>query len=136
MRYILGVEINTMRYISLQKYNMEYAGKLVNPRLFYNPDNTVAIFDDEDEDIWQYVKENGEKLKEGNFFMNEENQNVISEYLKANPKETLKVSDEVISGPELSKNKKEIQKLLKELGEKPPAAKVSAALIKLLNILS
>jgi hypothetical protein len=123
-----------MRYINLHKYNTEFAGKIKNPRIFYNPDNTVAIFDEQDSDVWGYIVQNGEKLKEASFFMNDENYESIVQFLKENPIEPeteLRIKDSVDD----LKQRQKIKGILDGLGKKPTAAKVALALTELLKAL-
>lgn len=125
-----------MRYVSLQKWNMEYAGKLPNPRLFYNPDNSVAIFDAGDEDVWEYILEHGERLKETQFYMNQGNYEAIQEYLRNNKKEVAAPEKAVsVEEPKKALDKNKVKELLESL-EKPTVAKVAEALKEVISALS
>lgn len=126
-----------MRYVSIQKWNQEYAGKIREPRLFYNPDNSVAIFDEADNAVWDYILEHGVKLKENGFVMNEENYQAIVEYLKANPKENKEVAaaKEAPAEAKPTISKEKAKAILKDL-EKPTVAKVADALKQVVKLLS
>ncbi len=127
-----------MRYINLHKYNTEFAGKTKDLKIFYNPDNTVAIFDEGDERVWDYIIKNGEKLKESRFFMNEENYESIQKYIVDGESEitdTTEIRAEAIEELD-NDNKKRIAQILKKLGENATLPKVRTALTDLLKVLS
>ena len=125
-----------MKYISLQTYNNEFHPKEQKLRLFYNPDNSVAIFEDADLDLWQYVLNKGLALKEAGFTMNPGNAESIRQYLSEQPipLDELKIVTEK-NKPAPLFSKKEYSEIEEELNSKPSAAKLAAILKQVLAAL-
>jgi hypothetical protein len=89
---------NLMKYYSLFQYNNEYLGKVGAPKpyVYFNPDNSVAVFEEGDKDLYDYILERAEKLKNSHFFMNPENEATLRDFLINNPKEEVKEASEEI----------------------------------------
>ena len=59
-----------MRYLTYQAYNSEFISKGQKAKAYFNPDNSVAIFQEEDEIVRLWVNKNAAKLKGNNFYLN------------------------------------------------------------------
>jgi hypothetical protein len=132
-----------MKYINLQTYNQNFLAKGVKPHIFFNPDNSVAIFEEADEEIRKYVWEKGEALKIAGFYMNPGTEQTIREYLTAEAEKNavvkesqletgVNVFDSAKKKPLLSKA--EAIAMLEEL-EKPTVAKLSEIIKKIITVL-
>lgn len=99
-----------MKYIKLLTYNQEYLGKVPGKRVYFNPDNSVAIFEDQDERVLQYVLEHVEKLRNQNFTMNQTNYEKILDFLN---------SPQDIVEPQTEEKEITIEEKLNILEEKP-----------------
>jgi hypothetical protein len=140
-----------MKYISLQKYDQEFSGQGVKYRLFYNPNDTVAIFEPGfDDDIWPYIMEKGFALKESGFIMNAENAAIIREFIaqqkgEKEVLENIKVDSFVtpnlidphpyglakVATPQLGQDK--LENWIFELESKPTVAKLAVILKEILQ---
>lgn len=133
-----------MRYIDLQTYNQNFLTKGVKLQVFFNPDNSVAIFDADDEPIRKYVWEKGEALKAAGFYMNPGTEQTIREYLEVEGKKEEALKQEKLDAgvnlfdsgkkkPLMSK--KEAEDILEELESKPTVAKLAEIIKKILVVL-
>lgn len=66
-----------MRYLTLQAYNTEFISKGQKAKVYFNPDNSLALFEEEDEVVRLWVNKNAAKLKENNFYLNSNSEKKI-----------------------------------------------------------
>ena len=75
-----------MRILERYKFQKDYAEKGLKPNCFFNPDNSVAVFEDSNDDLlvknWVYEKASDLK-KDASFFLNHESYQRILEFVKA-----------------------------------------------------
>lgn len=71
-----------MKVIPNSKFYSEYHGKHPKDQLYFNPDNTVTLFEEPDKDVRDWVYENGVKLKEERKIVNAEAVESIRAFLK------------------------------------------------------
>jgi len=75
-----------MKYINLTTFNSQYLGRPeYKGKVFFNSNNTVAIFEENDTDILKYVTEKAEELKNADFSLNPETEQLIREYVENLP---------------------------------------------------
>lgn len=116
-----------MQYLSIQSFRQQFAGQ--KPYVYFNPDNnTVAVFEEADEDIRKYVWEKGVALKSAGFVMDGSKEGIIRDYLRggagnqeAKARSEAKVALEAkpLFSPE------EFTELIDELESKPTVARLA-----------
>lgn len=89
-----------MRIIPISRYNAEFLGRVDKSRIYFNPDNSVVILDESEQDVFDWVAERGAKLKESRFFLNEASAEKIRGYIAENNSPEIEAPKNVVESIE------------------------------------
>lgn len=124
-----------MQYINIQTFNANHLGRIDRSRVYFNPDTSVAIFEEGDQDILDYVTEKAAKLRSAGFAMNPTNESLIRDYLKNLPASARKKPAAEFASAPLEPtplfSEEKYAEILEELEDKPTTAKL-AVIVKVI----
>jgi len=106
-----------MKVIPNSTFYSEYRGKHPKGQLFFNPDNTVTLFEAEDQDVRDWVYENGADIKERRQIINAEAAASIRSFLeseKTQEEKEAQIEEEIKKADQEESNQK-IQTLVEEI---------------------